>query len=82
MASPPITLMNFPNRVVGAMNQVTDDIAEAVEFVLRYDIESRNSLPREIMFLFFRRLNKMSPQRVTSHKIKFNLSLTSHINSG
>ena len=27
------------------MTQVTEDIAEAVEFVLRYDVESRNNLP-------------------------------------
>ena len=45
VTSPPITLMNYPNRVAGPMTQVTEDIAEAVEFVLRYDVESRNNLP-------------------------------------
>ena len=45
VTSPPITLINYPNRVVGPMTQVTEDIAEAVEFVLRYDVESRNNLP-------------------------------------
>ena len=45
VTSPPITLINYPNRVAGPMTQVTEDIAEAVEFVLRYDVESRNNLP-------------------------------------
>lgn len=45
VTAPPITLINFPNPVVGSMEQIIQDIAEAVEFVLRYDPASRNTLP-------------------------------------
>jgi len=45
VSSPPITLLNFPNKIVGSMEQVTNEIAEAVEFILRYGMRLGYSVP-------------------------------------
>ena len=45
VTSPLTTFINFPNRIVGSMDQVIEDIAEAVEFILHFDSNAKFSIP-------------------------------------
>ena len=51
ITSPVTTLTNFPNQSVGSMEQVVQDVAEAFEFIMRFDSTAVLTAPGKFVIL-------------------------------